>query len=303
MSETNDHLDVTGKGTKISGKQLIAFSVAIILFMAVVIIAVVRINGFKQTQRQARNYNPFTDIINFKPEAQGGAITFTPNGGEYNKPVKVTLSFEPLKSSRGDVIDADIYFTNNGIEPTRERGMLYNPEETIAFSGEGQFILKARLISRMGKYEGPVYFQAYIIKPYIALPIKSQENTLPVESAAKESPGTVTNIQLLDFTTRDEIDRKTRSMWFMVEGIQRLEGELKVHLFISRLGSAEVRDISGYKVEPKDKGSELKTRLDRKIRNIGFSPPLSKENPVEVYIWIEFKNIGLCEENKICIER
>jgi len=299
--------------TKITGKQLIAVSAAIIGLLVVVIYMVARINEAKQAQQQARNYNPFTENINYTPATQGGTITFTPNGGEFNKPIKVQLNFEPLKSSRGDVIDADIYYTNNGAEPTKNT-MLYTPGQVINIVGEEELTIKARLIAKVGKYAGSIYSQAYTIKPgVISQPAPIKKNSPETEIASQpdtsqtsSSTVIVTDLGALDKSTQEDIDHKTRRILIKVSGIESVRGDaqgvIRMQLSISLIGNAKLLAISGLEVEPAGKKAVIKSQLEKRIQEVKFSPPLLNGSPVEANIRVEFKNFGLYDGNLI-IER
>jgi hypothetical protein len=302
------------KGMKITRKQFITFSAAIILFIVVAILSVVRIIELKRTQRQAANYNPFTETINYNPAVQGGAITFTPNGGEYNKPVKVRLDFEPLKSSRGDDIEADIYYTNNGAEPTKN-SMLYSPGQVINIIGEEELTIKARLISRIGKYMGPVYSQSYAIKAGGIVQTPPVTKTSQVTGTARTtrepesqtvvpvSPSVITDIGALDTSTQEDIDQKTRRILIKASGIENVTGStIKIQISISQIGTAKLLAITGFEVEPKEKMAVIRSLLEKRIQEVKFSPPLLNGNAVDANIRVEFNNFGLYDGNLI-IER
>jgi serine/threonine protein phosphatase PrpC len=229
-------------------------------------------------------------------ESRRGIIKFVPEGGKFSKEITVLLSIaEPLKSSKGEVIDADIYYTIDGSEPKRNNGRKYMTGELICLEQKGKCTVKARLISKLGGLEGKVYTQTYALQPAAVLQPITQY---------KKSQNIVTDFKLLDLQTQDDIKKYTNRIVIEVEGIIRINrnSDLKFMLSISKTGQAKMLDISGFTVEPLEKMKEIKFKLNQKVQGIPFAAPTSKGKPVDVEAWLGFNKIATFYE-KVIIER
>ncbi|MGE5341126.1 MAG: hypothetical protein ACM3SY_06555 [Candidatus Omnitrophota bacterium] len=249
------------------------------------------------------------------PPSQGGEIRFQPEGGTYKKSLYIRLSYSPLKSLKGEVILSDICYTLDGSEPTRTHGRKCSRGQSILFSKEGIFTLKARLISKVGLYQGEVYSRTYTIRleeekaptplqPVASLPDKAQPqpaaNTPATNPPNQESPtsqpsNVVTNLNRLDPDSQEVINDKTKKIIIENPGIlniKKSDDVVKMRLTITDMGNANLSDISGISVEPADKLSDIKSSLCQKIQGITFPPPTIDLNPVEVRIWLEFNKIA-----------
>lgn len=248
-----------------------------------------------------------------KPLTLGGVIGFKPEGGEYKGRVKVQLSMdEPLKSSRGDVIASYICYTLDRTEPTRTNGSKYTLGKSISLSQERTFTLKARLISKVGIYEGEVFTREYTIRQPLTQDGASQQDKPPAVSTSttttQGSTGedqfidksiqpldSVTDFSLLDRQVQEGINEKLRSFLISGEGITGIiiSGELKLLIAVSKAGKASLIDISGFNVEPEGKMNLFKSRLNNKIQNINFPVPTANGEQVNVEVWLNFKKIML----------
>lgn len=263
----------------------------------------------------------------YKPPSKGGDIKFQPEGGTYTAEIIVRLSPGQLKSMNDDYISSYICYTLDGSEPSRTNGKKYS--RPINISGPGTVTLKARLLSKVGMYEGYVCSRYYVIRANDqTVTTTSTVNTAPVSSASSTSntqstvsppanssttetsipsegstlpAGVVTSLESLDQETRDEIELKTEKVIIDAPGINnvKLERVVRMQLIISNMGKARVSDISGFSVEPEYKLSEIKTSLEQKFQNIKFSPPTIESNPVEVRLWLEFNKIAKFYEKVI----
>jgi len=253
-----------------------------------------------------------------KPPSKGGNIEFQPEGGTYTGAVYVRLVPGSLKSIKGDFIDSYVCYTLDGSEPSRLNGIKYPRGMSISISRQGTVTLKARLISKVGKYEGNVYSRYYVIRmdnvqttptsttftqPVVTQPTASSSTPdLSIPSDANtQGQGVVTDLDLLDQSTRDEISLKTEKVIIDAPGITnvKLEGVVRMQLTISNMGKARVSDIYGFSVEPVYKLSEIKSSLEQKFQNVKFSPPTIESNPVEVKLWLEFTKIARFYEKVI----
>jgi hypothetical protein len=247
-----------------------------------------------------------------KPPSVGGNIAFQPESGTYTRSVRIRLTPGDLKSVRGDYIPSYICYTLDGSEPSRTNGKKYS--SPIPIFGPGIVTLKARLLSKVGMYEGNVCSCYYAIRandqkvatasaaattqdstatPDLSIPFDTSDSTVPA--------GVVTNLESLDQETRDEIELKTEKLIIDAPGITnvRLERVVRMQLVISNMGKARVSDISGFTVEPAYKFSEVKASLEQKFQNIKFSPPTINANPVEVRLTLEFNKIAKFYEKVI----
>jgi hypothetical protein len=263
--------------------------------------------------RQGETEVNWQGMLSEKPVVQGGVIRFSPDGGEYAKPVRVRLAIDaPLKSKRGDVIASYIGYTLDSTDPTRTNGSKYTTGKSISLSQERTYTLKARLISKVGIYEGDVYKQEYTILSSSTQPIVSQPDKTTGASTFTTSTrvsrgedqfiakgiqpqGTITDFNLLDRQVQEEINEKLRSFLISGEGITGIiiSGELKLLIAVSKVGKANLIDISGFNVEPEEKMDLLKSRLNIKIQNINFPVPTSNGEQVNVEVWLNFKKIML----------
>jgi len=252
-------------------------------------------------------------ILSEKPVVQGGVIRFSPDGGEYTKPARVRLVIEePLKSKKGDVIASYICYTLDSTDPTRNNGSKYTTGKSISLSQERTFILKARLISKVGIYEGDVYTRQYTIQSASTQVLSSQPDKTTAVSTSSTSThvstadgqfidkgiqpqDTITDFNLLDHQVQEEINEKLKSFLISGEGITGIiiSGELKLLIAVSKVGKANLIDISGFNVEPEEKMDLLKSRLNIKIQNINFHVPTANGEQVSVEVWLNFKKIML----------
>lgn len=290
--------------------------------------------GAPREQEPPAVSQPDTDDSN--PKAWGGDIRFNLDGGEYTGRVRIQLSADPLKSSRGDIIASDIYYTFNGNLPTKINGKRYS-RGGIYLSREGTFTLKARLLSRAGEYEGGVYSREYTVQPVtpqvasVQIPgsqsnpgqvspnstteSKSAANIVQTATAPPNPPpgtwdtppvnNTITDFESLDTNTKDEIlENMNRIILEEVVGIANIKktGDLKILIAVSKKGKGILVDISGLVVEPADKMGEIKSALNQRIADIAFNPPTMGENPVDVETWLAFKKVAKFYE-KVIFER
>jgi len=104
--------------------------------------------------------------INAKPPPgppKGGVIESEVIGSIKKPPVRVKLSATPVTFPNGDPIAADIHYTLNGTEPTKEKGIKYTGSEPIEIKSSGKHILIARVFAGEVKYEGPRYSREFDI--------------------------------------------------------------------------------------------------------------------------------------------
>jgi len=221
--------------------------------------------------------------------AAGGAIGFTPGGGQYTNPVQVRLSIkEPLKKGN-DIIAADIYYTLDGKDPVKASGKRCADGEIIGLTKEGDYTLKARVISRDGKYEGAVYSQAYTVKPPEIEEIKTADYTDLDKEALYNILERIQRIEISDKGVHSIESRETPS----------------IDLFISSNGEVKVTEISYVTVEPRDMISEIKSRLAQKIKGKELLKPTNKEGkPINVKMRIKLEPITMFEsEGRIVFKR
>jgi len=255
-----------------------------------------------------------TPVKVLKPESRGGSITFSLPAGTYEEPADLELYHENLQSTNGDEIPSDIYYTTDGTEPTRENARKYNPGEKIIFISPGNHTIMAKLFSTVGKYQGDVYSQTYMIKPKPTIipvivkpvpePIKPKpEITKPDPVLTKPEPQkpvitaieTITNFMQLDEEIRQDFYECTEKLVFELEGIEKIEKEdrkIQMEIYISQYGQAKMEQISGIKVTPQDKDGEFRAILAEKIKSIKFLSPTRKGKPVKARFWIDFKKIA-----------
>ena len=194
---------------------------------------------------------------------------------------------EELKSSRGDKIDSDIYYTMDGSEPTKDNGKKYDPAKKIVLDRVGRYTVKAKLLSQVGKYEGDIFSETYkVVKPPPPIPTITSPNQL--DKKIRKSIYSETKVIRFDFSKIDDVKKSG--------------GKIRVKLFISHLGKGKVMEIHGIEVEPGDKLEILHESLGATISKIEFGRPTKGNNPINVEIWIDFKKIGKYE-NKIILTR
>lgn len=153
--------------------SIVTFVVVIILLMIKLVLSHNRPDSFKDTSQKnitifKKDSSPFNKLTdkrsnNYKPEANGGEITFTPGTGKYNENVQVHLSWENLRSSNGEEIPSEVYFTINGIAPAKTNDKKYEGKKII-LDKPGKHTINAKLFSKKGKYESSTYSQSYIIE-------------------------------------------------------------------------------------------------------------------------------------------
>lgn len=248
-----------------------------------------------------------------QPECRGGRIILSPKGGTYQGKIEVNLTCETLKSSQGDHIPSNIYFTTDESEPTKKQENKYRAGQNIVFDKPGKYLIKAKLFSITGKYEGRVYIQKYTItkpKPKTGTPIKKvkpgKSKTAPIASAST-TIDTIERFSQLDKETREDMYACTSKIVFEAGGIKKVEKNsrrIKMQIFISQYGNAKMEAVHGFSVIPKEKINEVKAGLARELKSIKFLPPTKKGKPVNVKIWIDFKKIALLKkENQIMLKR
>ena len=277
------------KGNTVRKLIFLLMAIFVILFAAIMAIVIIKLSnpGPPVVQDNQIKKIPSTGItissrdhpieaeVDNNIEVHGGKIIFKPGGNTYSGRVKVQLVHENLKSSEGE-IPSVIYYTTNGSEPAKDNGLKYISGKKIVFSRPGEYIVKARLIAGMGKYQGEIYSEKYVIK------------------SIEPKVITVENIDQLDIETKNDILGKTKRIKFPCSGVLELKrsGEIKILLSISSNGDAEMLDISGMDVKPKNKLVELKDALTDVIRKQKFLPPTFLGKPANVKIYITFNRTG-----------
>jgi protein phosphatase len=145
------------------------FKISVTAFILVVGILIGLKFDDNQTQKNVYVPPPLPDKTQVQSKFEKAAIKFTPDGddGPFNNPVQVRLSFKPIISSKGYKVDADIYYTLDGTDPTKTNGEKYIEDKPIPIDNDGENILKARLFprTRNGKYEGQLHTRSYTIQP------------------------------------------------------------------------------------------------------------------------------------------
>jgi hypothetical protein len=211
-------------------------------------------------------------------KVEGGNAWFETASGTYGNPVKIGIRYKKLRWSKNEIIESKVYYTTDGSDPTKDWGQLYIKGNPIEFKELGTHILKARVISDDGNHMGKVKTGIFTIKPQIE---------------------TVTHLNQLDPKTQDDIKEKTKKIVIEVEGIEKIDQQGRIQIFISRDGKAKVVDL-GFNVEPTEKINEIKDALNDKIKIMRFLPPTMKGKSAEMKIWIEYKNISYDDSsNKI----
>ena len=267
---------------------LVITTIALMVVIAMIFLKVSRPTPIDNSQTQKKT--PIRNTINSRNHPlttnQEGKIIFKPIGSTYSGGVQVQLLYENLMSSRGTEIPSEIYYTIDGSEPTKDNGEKYNPENKILLNGPGRYQIKARLFSKLGKYEGNVHLQTYIIE-------KLEPKAITVE-----------NVEELDKDIRDDIFENTKKLIINVNGVENvIKGDyLKMIVFISKNGQAKVLKISNIDVIPKEKSEEIKDSLVKKIQAITFKPPTVIGKHVNVKIEILFNKISILK-GKIFLER
>jgi len=236
-----------------------------------------------------------------KDTVVGGKISFTKPGGEYKESVQIQLGYESLRLSSGNAINSDVYYTLDGSEPKRGNGKKCKIGDIIIIRKEGTNEIKARVISRVGKYEGTVYSQIYVIQP-------SEKQNLPQNRSAnsqsadqqtsdEQNKGTlITDFDRLDPIFKEDIERKLERIIVIVDGVQNINKKnevVKMEIAISKTGMARLLDLSRLDVEPADKLTEIKSQLDEKIQRIHFTSPSINGKPVDIRAAIFFKHVSL----------
>jgi hypothetical protein len=207
----------------------------------------------------------------------GGMVTFSKPSGQYPETIELVVAFESLKYSSGEVIDSELYYSIGPGAPVKVDGQRYSSVK-LELNREGTYPIKARLLSKDGKYKGSEYTQVYtIIKPGIV---------------------TVYQFDRLSKDTQKDISSKTEKI---VIGVERVEDvrksnnneKAKILLFISPDGSVKIEKnehISGIVVDPPEKLTAIKDALEKKLK---FLPPTDAGGKsVKAKIWIEFNKVG-----------
>lgn len=284
-----------GKTVQGEKRKLLPFLLAflIIVFLTIVVVLIIKLNSNNpppDNDNQNPKKPPISNDINsqkhpvknttdnnHKPEVQSGKIIFEPKRSTHSGDMQVQLIYENLKSSRGDEIPSEIYYTIDGTEPTKNNGKKYITGDKILLRKPGIYIIKARLFSKMGKYKGEVHYKRYIIK------------------VTKPKTITVNRIEELDEMTRDNIFENTKFVRASIDEAEDVikNGDLKMLICISHKGKATVKNIYGFRVTPSNKLNLVKRNLIRKIESRNFMPPVNRNRtPVNVEILIHFLKIG-----------
>lgn len=267
------------------------------------------------------------------PVSTGGVIQFKPEAGTYLNNVKITLSFQPMKSEKNETILSDIFYTLDGSEPSRTHGIKYSQNKAIFLTRQGSNTLKAGLFAKLGNYQALASPRVYYIRPndeaQTSTPATTQPTAItpaintPTQNTTAQNPITppqnqgnyslqptqnsntssATNLNQLDTQSQTEINAKTEKITVDIPGITSYKKEtVKMRISISSLGDARLLDITGLSVEPPDKLAEIKTLLDQKLKSAGFPPPTVDGNMVDIKIWLEFKKISKFKD-KIIFEK
>lgn len=277
--------------------------VFIIAFMVVVMIIVYQVTiggSYLKIQNRRDNTNlqlpqiqgeDKTNTTFNKKDIQGGEITFDIPGRTSNKPLTIRLTAQPL-AVRGEQVPSDIFYSLDGSEPTKEKGIKFENSDAIVLKDFKNYILKAKVFSKVGKYESKIYSQSYNITPL------KEKHWYP----------TISKFRQLDRGSRMNIFQNTRNIDIDLQGIQKIKpiknGKIEMRIFISSDGDAKVITISGLDVMPREKLIGVKSALIKKINAIKFAPPItngSRKN-VNVKLWINFEKVDK-NENKIVFQR
>lgn len=281
-------------------KALLVLS--IVVLVAILAMLIIRLNNTTTTPiiENQSQINP--DIIgdnkllnpqvknvvenNYKPEVQKGKITFIPKAGTYRGGAQVQLIYENLKSLKGYRIPSEAYYTTDGSEPTKNKGKKYVDGKKIMLGKPGEYWVKVKLFSKKGKYEGKIHRQRYnIIKKEIKVPI-------------------ITSFYQLDKSTREDISSKTKKFKLKIEGIKKgdISGIMKIILYISSSGQAEVIKFSGIRARSTNKSKSIKDGISWEIQGIKFLPPTSEGKAVKVKTFIDLE-VKAVFHNEIKFER
>jgi protein phosphatase len=132
----------------------------IILLVALLTVIIYQIIDLTREPVRKQDIKP-PPVIELMP--QGGVIESEVIGSSTTLPVRVKLSSTPFTFTNGDPIPADIYYTLDGLEPTKEKGIKYTDSVPIEIITSGKHILMARVFAREGKHEGPLYSREFDI--------------------------------------------------------------------------------------------------------------------------------------------
>jgi len=290
----NKKEDSPGRGN--TAKLWLLFSVLLVGLIGIVFLLISLLNP---NSGDGGTVSPTgTDELSEPIKVSGGVIGFNPMGGEQKKGIEIRLEIDaPLKSSRGDFILSDIYYTLDGSEPTRENGTKYNPGTPIVLNKAGKHTIKSRLYSRKGSYQGEIFKERYNITPDIEPVAVVPGETVQANTQTLNPNEPITDMGQLDSKTQAQINQKMQRIVLVIPGIESVkeaDGSLvNIQLSISGSGQAQLLRISGFAVDPVEKVDEIKSELYKKIRDIQFSPPRAKSGDiVSVNIPITFKKAG-----------
>lgn len=225
------------------------------------------------------------------PDIRGGVVHFSSSDRILTESSRIYLSFSSF-FVRGNSVPADIIYTINGSNPTRENGFKYEKDQGIFLNRPGQYTINAKVISKLGKYDGEIYSQDYIINR------KIEDSYTRV---IKEN-----EIKKLGILTRREIFNRTSRIEILVDGITQIQKKkhfITVRIRIDSYGRIKVKKINGLIVIPEEKSEEVEFLLRQKIEKIHLLPPICEMKPVIVEFAFDIEPDEITDDKIIFIRK
>lgn len=256
----------------------ILLAASVIILLAVILMLMFKLSGNAPVKNEKNHEVVNHSKVIKQMENKGGEIIFSPRGGKYKDSVQVQLSYAKLLSTNNEEIPSEIYYTTGTSDRTvitKSNGQKYISGEKIRIDKPGEYIIKARVFSNLGKDEGPICTESYIVE-------KSEPQLI-----------TVTEFDQLDEETREDILSKIKEtivfQSFTENKIEYTSGNLNVNIVIFPTGYSQVNEINFASTLNKKDEEIIKDNFERAIKGIRFLSPKKSRDTVKVNIWIKYK--------------